>query len=125
MASLNMGVSYALTEEEINANIEPNRIGNYAFGYLNDRGVFIVKYVGRSDTDLRTRIKHGIADRETDPAMYRYERFKFSYADTPEEAYKKECKNYQDFGGDKGKLINDRYPQAPDYDETSSSSSGM
>ena len=57
--------------------------------------------------------------------MYRYERFKFSYADTPEEAYKKECKNYQDFGGDKGKLINDRYPQAPDYDETSSSSSGM
>ena len=48
-----------------------------------------------------------------------------SYADTPEEAYKKECKNYQDFGGDKGKLINDRYPQAPDYDETSSSSSEM
>ena len=44
---------------------------------------------------------------------------------TPAEAYKKECKNYQDFGGDKGKLINDRYPQAPDYDETSSSSSEM
>lgn len=40
MASLIMGVSYTLTEE-INANIESYRIGNYAFGYLNDGGTLL------------------------------------------------------------------------------------
>ena len=56
MASLNMVGPYLLTEHEINANVEFGRIGNYAFGYLNDKGVFIVRYVGRSDTNLHTKI---------------------------------------------------------------------
>ncbi len=58
MASLNMVGPYLLTEHEINTNVEFERIGNYAFRYLNDKGVFIVRYVGRSDTDLRTKIMH-------------------------------------------------------------------
>ncbi len=114
MASLNMVGPYILTENEVNANIESDRIGNYAFGYLNDKGVFVVRYVGRSDTDLRTRIKHGLTDRNINPTKYRYEWFKFSYADTPMEAYIKECKNYHDFGGDRGKLLNTNHPDTPD-----------
>ena len=112
MASLNMGISYALTKEEIEHLVGENRIGNYAFGYLNDVGRFVVRYVGRSDTDLNDRIKHGIRDMKADPTL-RYERFKFSYADSALEAYEKECRNYHDFGGDEGLLKNDDHPAKP------------
>lgn len=116
MPSLNMGSSYPLTEENVNTKIGENRIGNYAYGYLNDQGAFIVKYVGRSDSDLRTRIKHGIAEFRDNPKL-KYEQFKFSYADTEEEAYMKECRNYHDFGGPDGLLENHIHPDSPDgYD---------
>lgn len=113
MASLNMGRSYPYTLEEIETHIEPNRIGNYAYGYLNDDGKFVVKYVGRSDTDLRERIKHGLEDMKANPKL-KYQRFKFSYAETLEKAFMKECRNYHDFGGDRGGLINDHHPDSPD-----------
>ena len=111
MATLSMGRSYELTYDEINRNIGDNRIGNYAFGYINERGFFVVRYVGRSDSDLKTRIKHGITDMENAPTC-RYERFKFSYAETAKEAYEKECRNYHDFGGSQ-KLLNIDHPAKP------------
>lgn len=109
-----MGQSYELLEEIINQIIEPNRIGNYAYGYLNDNGSFIVKYVGRSDSDLRSRIKHGLQDRLKYDNCKKYERFKFSYASSVKEAYDKECRNYHDFGGDEGLLNNERHPDKPE-----------
>lgn len=112
MATLNMGVSYDLTIDEIERLVEANRIGNYAFGYLNNKGVFIVCYVGRSDTDLRERMKHGVEDMLEDPSC-RYERFKFSYANSVNEAYEKECRNYHDFGGPEGYLRNKVHPAKP------------
>lgn len=112
MATLNMGVSYDLTIGEIERLVEANRIGNYAFGYLNNKGVFIVCYVGRSDTDLRERMKHGVDDMLADPSC-RYERFKFSYANSVKEAYEKECRNYHDFGGPEGFLRNKVHPAKP------------
>lgn len=116
MASLNMGISYDLTYDVIEKVVEANRIGNYAYGYLNDKGVFIVCYVGRSDADLKDRVKHGIEDMKKDPNC-RYERFKFSYAQTVVEAYEKECRNYHDFGGPEGYLRNAVHPAKPDgYD---------
>ena len=111
MASLNMGISYELTEEKINEVVDSNRIGNYAYGYLNDEGIFIVRYVGRSDSDLRERLKHGLYD--NNPESTKYERFKFSYASSPGKAYEKECRNYHDFGGEEGRLVNDVHPAKP------------
>ena len=112
MATLNMGISYDLTYDEIDKLVAEGRKGNYAFGYLDEHGVFIVRYVGRSDSDLRERIKHGITDMETDPSCH-YERFKFSYAETVKEAYTKECQNYHDFGGPEGYLVNKNHPAKP------------
>ena len=112
MATLSMGRSYDLTYDEINNNIEAGRIGNYAYGYIDDYGRFVVRYVGRSDTDLKERIKHGIDDMKVDSRCH-YERFKFSYADSITEAYEKECRNYHDFGGDRGLLVNDKHPAKP------------
>lgn len=113
MATLNMGISYVLTYDEIDRLVADGRKGNYAFGYLNDRGAFIVRYVGRSDSDLKDRIKHGITDMGEDKTL-RYERFKFSYADTVEDAYNKECQNYHDFGGPDGCLANKVHPAKPE-----------
>lgn len=113
MASLNMGISYDLTYDEIDRLVAEKRKGNYAFGYLDERGVFIVRYVGRSDSDLRERIKHGITDMMADPTC-RYERFKFSYAKSEQEAYEKECQNYHDFGGLEGLLVNKNHPDKPE-----------
>lgn len=113
MASLNMGISYDLTYDEVNRLVAENRKGNYAFGYLDERGVFIVRYVGRSDTDLREEIKNGIANMEADN-IRRYDRFKFSYAETDQEAYEKECRNYHDFGGVEGFLLNKIHPDKPE-----------
>lgn len=112
MATLNMGNSYPLTLQDIETRIKPGRIGNYAYGYINNNGAFIVKYVGRSDSDLHERIKHGLKDMEENPSL-KYERFKFSYAETIEEAYRKECQNYHDFKGDKGWLANKAHPSSP------------
>lgn len=113
MATLNMGISYDLTYEVIDKVVAKGKIGNYAYGYLDERGVFIVLYVGRSDDDLQERVKHGISDMQINPSL-RYERFKFSYSDTAVEAYEKECKNYHDFGGEKGKLYNKLHPAKPE-----------
>ena len=113
MASLGMGNPHPLTIDEIDKVVLPEKIGNYAYGYLNNQGQFIVRYVGRSDTDLRERLRHGVDDMENDSSC-RYECFKFSYAESVNEAYEKECHNYHDFGGDGGRLCNEIHPAKPE-----------
>lgn len=102
--SLVMEGPYLLNEEEINKHIEKGRIGNYAYGHKDEQNTFIVKYVGRSDSCLNTRIRHG---------MGQYEYFKFSYAESAKEAFEKECINYHEFGG-KEKLDNEIHPARPE-----------
>ena len=104
MASLNMNGPYPLTKEEINKRITQTSPGNYAYGHTKD-GTFYVEYVGRADSDLNDRIKHGVGQ---------YMEFKFSYASSAKAAYEKECRNYHDFGGSE-KLDNDIHPDKPDY----------
>ena len=103
MAKLEMKGSFPLTKDSINKEITKESAGNYAFGYVKDK-TFYIKYVGRSDTNLNDRIKHGIGN---------YKNFKFSYALSPKNAFEKECQNYHDFGEDK-KLDNDIHPDRPD-----------
>ena len=43
----------------------------------------------------------------------KYEKFKYSYADTPKDAFEKECRNYHDFGGSED-LDNDVHPDRPE-----------
>lgn len=103
MATLEMQGPYDLTQKEIDRLIPKGMIGNYAYGYKKDN-VFIVQYVGRSDTDLHERIAHGIN---------KYPLFKFSFAKSEKEAFNKECKNWHDFGGEDGSLDNKIHPDKP------------
>ena len=98
-----MSGPYDLTQEKIEEKIEANKMGNYALGELKEEKgslVFIVKYIGRSDDCLRTRLKAHTNN---------YDKFKFSYAKTVKEAFEKECNNYHDFGEAK-KLDNKVHP---------------
>jgi len=99
---LNMSGSYELTEQKIDEVVTKTSAGNYALGYIKEES-FIVKYVGKSDTDVNERLKDWVK---------KYKRFKYSYASSPKEAFEKECRNFHDFGGIPS-LDNKKHPDRP------------
>jgi hypothetical protein len=99
MKSLSMKGPYTLSVEMIEKEILARSPGNYALGYV-DGHTFIVKYVGRSDFDLHSRLKDWVG---------KYPLFKWSYASSDLSAYEKECLNYHDFGSNLA-LDNLRHP---------------
>ena len=110
MASLDMLGPFALTDNEVNKRVPENVMGNYAFlqkKWLTDK--YLVRYVGRSDSDLKKEIKQQM---KTDCAKG-CTHFKFSIASTKKEAFEKECRNYHDFGG-RDHLHNENHPDKPD-----------
>lgn len=108
MPSLEMVGPFKLSISVIDEKVGKNKIGNYALGYVsNDKIHFIVRYVGRSDSDLNQRLKDHVNESDE------YQLFKFSYASSPIEAFKKECINFHDFGAEKY-LDNKIHPDAPE-----------
>lgn len=103
--NLNMNGPFDFNLNEISIQITKNSAGNYALGYQNQEGYFVVKYVGRSDSDVANRLKQHIGED--------YSHFKYSYASSPKAAFEKECENYHDFGGDEN-LVNEIHPRRPD-----------
>ena len=102
MASLGMGSAYPLTNAKIDEVVTRVSAGNYALGHTS--GNFMVKYVGRSDSDLKAELKARLNPK--------YQQFKFIYAASPTAAYEKESRNYHDFGGS-AKLDNEIHPAKP------------
>ena len=103
MASLGMSGPYTLSVRKINEMVTKKSPGNYALGYSKDR-TFYVKYVGRSDDNVNSRLQDWVGE---------YKEFKFSYASSAKAAYEKECRNYHDFGGPEGDLDNETHPAKP------------
>lgn len=139
MRSLEMSGSYPLDDEMIDDVIERTSPGNYALGYM-EGDTFNVFYVGRSDSDVKRRlhqwvgtpgryVRYGTPAKASwgmqhrarfpldAPALARvgneasaYTRFAYSYAGSATEAYAKEWRNYDAFGGTHG-LDNVREPR--------------
>jgi hypothetical protein len=131
MRSLEMSGPHPLDDAAIDAALTRTAPGNYALGYMDD-DTFQVFFVGRSDSDVRGRLhewvgrpsrpaNHAGAARAAwgsrrrgplpidVPALRRvtsgegsYTRFAFSYARCADEAYAKEWRNYDTFGGRHG-----------------------
>lgn len=104
MASLKMNGPYLLNKDKIDEVVTETSAGIYALGYVNEKGTFIVKYVGRADSDVNARLKQHVGEK--------YKQFKYSYATSPKAAFEKECRNYHDFGGSKS-LDNKIHPDRP------------
>ena len=138
MRSLEMSGAFPLNDEAIDETLMRTSPGNYALGYM-DGGAFLVFYVGRSDCDLRTRLHEWVgmpsryeshaspakapwgvhcrgsfpvgapASARVESAESSYTHFAYSYARSADEAYAKEWRNYDAFGGDHG-LDNETEP---------------
>jgi hypothetical protein len=138
MRALEMSGSYPLDFDSIDHLITRTSPGNYALGFMEDDH-FSVFYVGRSDSDVARRLRQwvdapsrnarhasgaqaswGLHHRSQFPvdtparaavgsATSAYTRFAYSYAQSAGEAYAKEWRNYDDFGGHRG-LDNEREP---------------
>jgi len=106
VASLDMSETYELTNQKIDEVVTRTSPGNYALGYVSN-STFHVRYVGRSDTDVNSRLKSWVGKDS------RYKQFKYSYATSSKEAFEKECKNYHDSGGSES-LDNKDHPQRPE-----------
>lgn len=104
MPSTGLSGPYTLTSENIDLFVSVLSPGAYALGRTDANGVFNVEYVGRSDTDLNSRLKNWVG---------KYNQLKYGYFSPALAAFEKECHLYHDFGGDKGSLNNDIHPQRP------------
>lgn len=104
MPTLGMEGPYELTSEKVDEVVTKTSAGNYALGRVAN-STFYVRYVGRSDSDVNRELKSKLGRN--------YSMFKFSYANSPKEAFEKECRNYHDFG-ESEKLDNERHPDRPD-----------
>ena len=145
MRSLEMSGSYPLDVHSIDDLITRTSPGNYALGFM-DGDHFSVFYVGRSDSDLRHRLREwvGAPSRDqrhssgaqaswgvhrraqfpvdtpalapVDSAASAYTRFAYSYAGSAGEAYAKEWRNYDAFGGRHGlDNVNEPYSASADW----------
>jgi hypothetical protein len=81
---------FSLTTGGIDNSVLSVSPGAYALGKMaNDQSVFYVHYVGRSDTDVASRLKQH--------APEWYPQFHYEYYSTPKAAFEKECNLYHDF----------------------------
>ena len=115
MGFLNMDGPYDFNKDSIDINVTKVGGGNYALGFIdNNSDNFHVTFVGRSDSDIKGRLRKQLS--ETKNRISKFETknmsFKYSYASSPQEAYEKECQNYHNFVNSK-KLINNVHPEKP------------
>jgi hypothetical protein len=140
MRSLDMQGPLPLSHATIDEKLMRTSPGNYALGYM-DGDFFTVFYVGRSDRDLRGRLHEwvgmphryesyasvakaswGLSHRGALPVGTpesarvescdgSYTHFAYSYAGSANDAYAKEWRNYDAFGGGAG-LDNRKEPMS-------------
>lgn len=117
MPKLDMDGPFDLKDAVIDTKINANAIGNFALGFMNDSGKFVVKVIGRSDDDLQSDLKSA-RRRYTGSFLAKLlgrsslDKFKYSLADTAQSAYQVEQRAFETFGGH-DKLLNKQAPTPP------------
>lgn len=117
MAKLDMDGPFDLKDAVINDKIGKDVIGNFALGFMNGSGKFVVKVVGRSDSNLNKEIKSarrrfsgGFLGQMFGKA--KLNKFKYSLAANADTAFQVEQRAFENFGGAKN-LLNKDAPTAP------------
>jgi len=104
MPSLDMRGPHRLTPDNVDRAITAIQPGLFAIGYVKESGAFVVRYIGRSDTDVRGTIK----EQEADATSW----FKWTPVSSAKAGFDRECKLYHDFGED-AVLENEGHPAPP------------
>jgi hypothetical protein len=88
MAIPTLSGSVELNDETIDAVITEGGAGVYILGPNGVKGGVYVRLVGRSDVNLRARLKQHVG---------RHSHFVYSYADSPLAAFQAECRLYHHY----------------------------
>lgn len=96
-----MNGPYLLTTETVDRVVTRISPGAYILGNRQK----VARYVGRSDDDVRGRLKKW--------ASSTYSYFWYEYAGSPRAAFQVECRYWHRYGGAKGKLDNKNHPARP------------
>jgi hypothetical protein len=94
---------FVLTNTKIDSVVTEISPGTYALGRVKDDGTFVISYIGRSDSDLNSRLHNWDGH---------YSHFKASYFLTAKAAFEKECMLYHMFGENRS-LDNEIHPACP------------
>ena len=89
MASTRLRGPFSLSLEGIKNAVSATLPGAYALGHTDERGSFVVEYVGRGDDDVRKSLQRHVVEN--------YRQFEFAYYDRAKDAFEKECNLYHDF----------------------------
>jgi len=100
-----LGNAYPLTTDEINEQVDADRIGVYVLGDIKDK-TFYVDYVGRSDNDVNGRLRDYVSGAHS--------HFKFGYCATKKAAFEKECTIWHDFPELQKKQVHPDRPNGSD-----------
>ncbi|MBI1648783.1 hypothetical protein [Hyphomicrobium sulfonivorans] len=79
---------YRLSFEGIDGAVARRSAGVYALGRMDRMGNFQVRHIGRSDSDVASKLRECIGS----DAM-----FKFTFFGTAQAAFEKECELFHDF----------------------------
>lgn len=79
---------YHLTFDGIDAAVDRKSAGVYALGHSSHDGKFVVRHVGRSDDDVKARLRDYIGSDIL---------FKYRYFTSPKHAFLKECELFHTF----------------------------
>ena len=104
MACLRMSGPYNLTPDNIDRFVRPNATGVFAVGYTRESGAFVVRYIGRSDSDLKDALRAHTSDETA--------RFKWMESSSQMSAFDTQCELYHEFGGPDA-LENEEHPPRP------------
>jgi hypothetical protein len=103
MANAGLLGPYPLTAAALELTLAETRPGAYALGRISkDGSTFLISYVGRSDTDVRKRLRDWVGA---------YPHFKYEFFASPKDAFRKECNLFHDFG--ETTLDNPAHPARP------------
>jgi|GraSoiStandDraft_41_1057321.scaffolds.fasta_scaffold844207_2 hypothetical protein len=90
---------YPLSFDAIDAVVTRTSAGVYALGHSDAQGRFCINHVGRSDSDLRSRLLDYIGSDRL---------FKYGYSASSQTAFEKECQLFHDFSPPGNRLHPDR-----------------
>lgn len=90
---------YRLTFDNIEAAVTRTSAGVFVLGHADGLGRFCVRHVGRSDSDVRSRLRDFIGCEAS---------FKYVYFASPREAFLKECELFHDFNPPANRVHPDR-----------------
>ena len=90
---------YRLSFDTIDTAVTRTLPGVYALGYADVQGRFCISHVGRSDDDVRTRLRDYIGSAAL---------FKYGYYASSQTAFEKECELFHDISPPGNRLHPDR-----------------